>query len=231
MGDGAEILLWLLVMAIIAIRGAAQNRQRAMRRDAEGDGDEAADALAAPRAPGASRPRGGGSRATAATSGDSARRTGLLDRMVEYANELERQARETEARRAGAAAGAERTVVVPGRRVRPLSVEGRAQPAEAPLRTADDIATQPGAEITRPWRREGARHLEAARISRRTGIPPAAEPESEGDVRRPRRPGLGRLDRYAPLQRAIVLSEVLGRPPGLGETGPAERRWLEDAGE
>lgn len=41
--------------------------------------------------------------------------------------------------------------------------------------------------------------------------------------------GLARLDRYAPLRRAILLSEVLDPPPGLTGSTPVERR-LEEIG-
>jgi len=214
MDQGTEILLWLLVMAIIAIRGAAQNRRRAMQREAEQE-HPAAESDAG------SRP--------ARIPGAAAKRTGLLDRMMEYATELERQAREQEAelaRRAPGRDAPERTVVVPGRRVSPTRVEAPPSVGRGPAFSADDIAVAPDAEITRPWRLAPAQPLEVTRIARGGGAP--SEPEHETSVRRPRRPGLSRLDRYAPLKRAIALAEVLGRPPGFDGVGAVERRWSED---
>lgn len=225
MGDGTEILLWLLVMAIIAIRGAAQNRRRAMQREAEKAQREG-------RVGGRdveSRP--GAVPGGAAKRGTAAKRTGLLDRMMEYATELERQAREQEAeiaRRAAARDAPERTVVVPGRRVIPTRVEAPARPvAERPVRTADDIALEPDAELTRPWRTVGSRARAAGRLPSRAAEVPTIEEPATG-VRRVHRPGLARLDRFPPLKRAIMLAEVLGRPPGFDGVGAVERRWSED---
>lgn len=47
---------------------------------------------------------------------------------------------------------------------------------------------------------------------------------SKAQVERIHRPGLARLESYAALKRAVLLAEVLGPPPGLDGTSPAERR-------
>lgn len=253
MGEGFEILLWLALMAILGMRGAARNRKRAEREAAEEP---------EPLAGGAAPDRIGsdGGAASATRERPAGGRGGLFDRMAEYAAELERQAREqqaeaearvrqaeappahararTDMRAAARRRGGERgedgagTVVVPGRRVRPTPLAERASATvvrppgdEALIEPLQVLEVADSDHSRRPRRFEAAR-LTGGDLSRRARAPIGAAPE--GPVRRPRRPGLARLDRYPTLKRAMVLSEVLGRPPGLDGVAPVERHWSGD---
>ena len=198
MGEGFEILLWLALMAILGLRGAAQSRKRAER-----EAPEEAESLGGGSAPNRIDPDEGA--IAGSTERASGARGGLLSRMAEVAAELERQARERQteaearrareeaalARRAGGerrhlGVDRERTVVVPGRRVRPPP------PAGGRLEARDPSG------------------------------PPATAVASEEGRRRSRRHGLERLERYPTLQRAILLSELLGPAPGLAPGGASE---------
>jgi hypothetical protein len=115
----------------------------------------------------------------------------MLGRFAELAKELER---ELEAQRAAAraeglsAADADATLLVPGRRVTPA--------APRPVFDAPAPDRRPAADPSVRSPRAGA----------------------EKQVARPRKPssaGLDRLEAYDPLRRAIILSELLGRPGGL----------------
>lgn len=128
------------------------------------------------------------------------KRGSILGSFADLAREIERQMQDA------ADAGREReeperTVVVPGRRV---------DPGESPTLydATGPVAIASGATpAKRPLR--------------------SAEPEPEAGRSRRRAGGRGleRLERYDPLKRAVLLSEILGTPPGLSEGERRLGRW------
>lgn len=157
------------------------------------------------------------------------KRGGLLSKWQEIAAEFERQmeeqqaaAREAARRAREAEAGeSERLVVVPGRRVTPapdLDIE------EIRQREShwSDWQTDPGTH--------GLHAQDAARPGRETHAPHAVQPlsTSRREASGKRGAGLARLESYPTLQRAIILSELLGPAPGIDGVAPAERRLATD---
>ena len=268
MGESFEILFWLVVFVIIALRGAAANRARSK----------------------ASRPPPRDDVAQAPASG---RRGIFADLMAQIEAQVEAQ-REAEARAEGVEPRrSDPTHVDPGaaRSRRVETVESRSHPADHrtpaayPLggrmrRTGLPAARGPaGAERQRPsapepWRPPAPKledrdpeHRDlpaepgdlvpgrrvhapgtvqvglpevasalAPALARRSSPPTiggAASDDGPGVERVGRRApaggGLARFETYAPLRRAIIVSEILASPPGLTGVSPAERR-LEEAG-
>lgn len=140
-------------------------------------------------------------------------RTSLRERWTEMARELERELREqAEGTRRPEQAG--EMINIPGRRVdatppatRPSAIwkEGIAEAGEI-----QDELRRPGVARARPSVRPPSRATAAPRR------------RSSGVLR------LERLDRYGPLERAIILSEILGPPPGLAEDGRGPRRLWDE---
>ena len=235
MGEGIEILLWLGIMAVVALRSAAQNRQKAERQkqaglpdllddDLESTGADLEPTAAATTTlpqPAERRPLPTRDRDRRARNEDGGeKKGGLLAKWAEMAAELERQVQEQQRAAEEAQAAArreheartrrdatpdepERLVVVPGRRVYPARTDDRSGPM--PVRWEEPASARVAGAPSR---------LEAR---------PHAEPVGSGTGRgRPR--GLDSLERYGSLKRAMILSEVLGEPPGLSGVAPAERR-------
>ncbi|MDH3733200.1 MAG: hypothetical protein OEU54_06675 [Gemmatimonadota bacterium] len=242
MGEGLEVLLWLGIMGFIALRSAMQ-RQRKRGSRSEGStpsegsladllsGDPTDDrpqpdqrrgtgtevTRRGPAAP--SRSEDAGARAT---SGE--KRGGLLSRWSELAAEFERQVQEQQASAREAARPAsseepERLVVVPGRRVYPTeagSDEARSRESHWSDWQSDPQSHGLHSDVSAGGARES--HVPHQRGS--------ATPAKGLSGRRERRSGAGlaRLESLHPLKRAIILSELLGPPPGLEGVAPAERR-------
>ena len=235
-------------------KSRAQQRKRDARvvEEARDRSIELSQASGPGRRPGESRlpslrPAGVSESARSAEAASSAPRRGVLSRLNEFAAELERQMREAQeaeqrnraeqqARaerqaRAGRptrgaqpsrppTADSEQTVVVPGRRVYPAAAPGGPEGHEAHW---DDWETSPESHRLHP--EEAAR-----RRTRQAGARRVPTPEVRRDVVRgrvPRGDGLSRLDRFESLQRAVILADILGPPPGLDGTLSVERRLRE----
>jgi hypothetical protein len=239
MEELVQLLIWGFVLFAIAIRNASKKRQGPTgtgggpvflpdgtieRSDGsvlhpEGPGGRAVETADAaepsprPRPP--ARRSGGVARRSREGAEATARSTrkSLRERWAEMARELERQMQE-QVEAAQRPQPPEETVNIPGRRVEPLPPairpsEAWAEGIEAAREIGDDELRRPA-----PARRAVPARPTVARGDRRRA------PSGEGR--------LSRLDRYAPLRRAIILSEILGPPPGLGDGPAAPRRMWDD---
>ncbi len=220
MGDGLEILFWLAVFVIIALRSASRTRSRTPP----------------------SRPEGAGADRPPSTPALE-RRGVLADLMRQIEAQVEAQRREAETRaRAGEevletrlSAPAGRRPTAPERRSRRPPVPPDRRPP-TPLPGGQGTYVVPGRLVQAPDRVSVARAPEAAALVRDSGTSALGEDRSEGEAgletlprRGASREGLGRLDRYEPRRRAILLGELLGPPPGLTGRTAVERR-LEEIG-
>ena len=138
---------------------------------------------------------------TAVAAPPEARRPGLRDQLRDMGRQLEEQMQQA------AAEG------------RPGSVVGHVEPGEAPETPGMLRPTRSAPRPSAP--KPSARPAPPVRAASRG---PAAGPALEV-ARSARRGGqpLARLERYSPLARAVILSEILGPPPSLPrepEIGP-----------
>ena len=216
MNDFPEILFWLAVFAVIAIRNVAAARKKAAGAPRVESTDPTVEQTARQqerqrqgRPSRASQPTRTGpptrppTRPSVEPRGRSvppgrARKTGgLLGRFAELAKQIERELEEQRAaaRAQGlSAADADATLLVPGRRVIPA--------APQPVFEAPTTGRRPAAD------------------------PSVRRPRAEKQVARSPKPssaGLDRLEAYDPLRRAIILSELLGRPGGLSGRSVLDR--------
>ncbi len=137
-----------------------------------------------------------------------ARRPTLRDQLRDMGRQLEQQMQQAaEEGRPGSMVGhvdPEETPEMPGM-LRPTASR---EPARPPPPLFDPAASAPAAASVAPARP-------------RAGLPPGVAPEAPVIGSPSRRSGreqpLERFERYAPLPRAVILSEILGRPPGLSD--------------
>ncbi|MDX1393646.1 MAG: hypothetical protein R3195_04625 [Gemmatimonadota bacterium] len=229
MGEGFEILVWLAVMAFIGLRGAMQKNRAEQKKREEAERRESRDrAVQALGEADAGSPDG---------------RRGILGRFTDFAAELERQMQEAQTEQRARAEAEMRareemarrgprgpdditrarpTVVVPGRRVYPRSVESIESAEEEHASHWDDWESAPESHRLHPDETAG----QGARLAAASRVPRPATKLRRGSVRgrEPRGDGLSKLDRFDALKRAVILADVLGPPPGLDGITPAERR-------
>ncbi|MDX1577514.1 MAG: hypothetical protein R3266_03475 [Gemmatimonadota bacterium] len=233
MSEFIEIGFWLFVFLALALRNVANRAKQTSEASTptptpESEPDIEVTPAASPSTPRASRPPRSRAPERDVRLGrrdrprsESGRRRSILGDWSELAHQLEEQieARTSERRPVEPprqrprprppepSAPGEDTVLVPGRRIRPNEIgggRGRANLVRDATRAPDRLPPRPA---TRP------------RLAARTDAHRPAR------VRRPGSGGLDRFERYDPLQRAILLSEILGPPPGLGDEGPGLGRW------
>ncbi|MCG8469565.1 MAG: hypothetical protein MJB57_15395 [Gemmatimonadetes bacterium] len=245
MGEGVELLVWGVVIAFLWLRGLAKQAQRAREREAleaaESDDPVPAEVEApartssrsvepgpdprsgvpdrrageSPHAGASRRSRSESSRTRSATRevAETGGRGGIRAQWAEITRRIEEQmeAQQEAARRTveEAERGEEdqEAVVIPGRRVVPRSGDAvEPRPSTMPVRRlADPI---PPGDVA-------------------PGRPDRIVPRSAAAPRRPAGRGsgdelLGRLDRYTPFQRAIILSELLGPPLATKDDPPVD---------
>lgn len=207
MGEGFELVIWGVFIAIIWLRGLAKQAKRAKQREALGGGEPEAEAGSAV------------ARHSRADASAAKPRRSLRDQWAEMARQIEQQ---VEAQReAGqqtlvtAEEDDDRAFLVPGRRVVPVET-----PDWSPAPSSTAVATRSRGELEMESRGTLARRPESAREPRPKVVAPPAKVSGR---RRPGSTGLvERLARYSPLQRAMILSELLGPPIAM-----KDRRFLD----
>lgn len=216
MTEFVELLIWGAVLVALGLRSAARGRSRKSGGPPEtGSREPIVGGAEGPEAPSTSFED------LARTPERSVRGRPLVEQWLEAARELEEEARWREEEAGvprewrespalGPPAGEERTLTVPGRRVRP-----------APARAAVSAAAADLGAVERRHAVEG--HTPDPRASRRALSEEGSGPE--GSKRGSGRNPLARLDRLGPLRRAVVLSEILGPPPGLTSEERSRGRW------
>jgi len=169
-GDGLDLLLWLAIMVVFGLRGAARSKRLQARQEPD------VEQLPEARVP----------RESPQTRPVERKPRGLRGRWAEIAAELERQIQsQQQAPETRAEPTSQRTVLVPGHRVEPRPQDREPSPA--------------------------------------IPIAPVAVVPSSG---RRRSRGLAGLERYDVLKRTVILSELLGTPPGhAGSAGSGASRW------
>lgn len=213
MPDSFELVLWGIVMAVLWLRGmtAAKRKREQATLDAVRDEPEVEEGRPAP-----------------------AKRLSMREQWREMAQQVERRMQEAQAEgRPGSLVAhvgeddeeddEERMVFVPGRPVAPSQApEAVSLPVPRP-ETSVTVRREPAAAaITREPVGGGTRGAAGRgrdRVS--TRLPTRGGPSGGADVGSDL---LDRLDRYSPLARAVILSEILGTPPGL-KGDPWDERW------
>ncbi len=229
MGDGFELVIWGVFIAIIWLRGLAKQAKKARLRETLEDDDipedfgagspaaKVSSAQAIVRAPQANvrAPR-----ATAKVSPGKPRPS-LREQWAEMARQIERQVEVQ--RDAGQSMLVERedddeaTVFIPGRRVIPApgpdAFESSASSALAPRSRSELAQDRDTVALARRSRETSVERSGSGRRREhqtRSTVHPAVKPstgrgqDSKGLM--------GRLSRYTPLQQAVILSELLGPP-------------------
>ena len=199
--EGALPLILLMIFLWVRSIGAAMKRNRQRQEQALEQAGEAPEFEVEPSPVEAVGAAGG-------EAPPPARRPTLREQLRDMGRQLEQQMQQAaEEGRPGSMVGhvdPEEAPEVPGM-LRPTASR---EPARPPPPLFDPAASAPA---TAP----------AARTRPASGLSPRVASESPASRSPSQRSGgaqpLERFERYAPLPRAVILSEILGRPPGLSD--------------
>lgn len=222
MGEGFEFVFWLIVVAAFWLRGLAAAAKKAREREQSAlEGTERRLDVEV-------------------DDGPTHKKKGLREQWLDMARQIEQQMQQAaDEGRPGSLVphvdddDEDHVITLPGRRVLPAA-ERQALDDPFDVEVAGSGFNEEGAHLPV---RTGRRELERQRTRelerrRRRDLEHAAGrqvdvrrvPQDRSRLKRPHRQAsapnegatpLERLERYSPAQRAIILAEILGPPPGL----------------
>ena len=195
--EGALPLILLMIFLWVRSIGAAMKRNRQRQEQALEQAGAVPEFEAEPSRVQAAEPAGG-------EAPIPARRPTLREQLQDMGRQLERQMQQA------------------AEEGRPGSMVGHVDPEEAPepppfIRPSPAPAPRPSASAPAPPARESRRRPPSG-LAAAGSRPEPRGPSAAGRRASARQGGpLERLERYPSLARAVILSEILGRPPGLSD--------------